>query len=85
MVDGCQIKLVNVLSGVLQGSVLDTLLFLLYTSKLFPILKNKLIVYADDSILLSVVISPDIRVTVAESLNHDHSEVIEWCELWVMK
>ena len=29
--------------------------------------------------------SPDIRVTVAESLILDHSMVSEWCDLWGMK
>ena len=47
-VDGCRSKLVNVVSGVSQGSVLGPLLFLLYTSELFSILRNKLIGYADD-------------------------------------
>ena len=37
MVDGCRSKLVNVVSGVPQGSVLGQLLFLLYTSELFSI------------------------------------------------
>ena len=48
MVDGCWSELVNVVSGVLQGSVLGPLLYLLYTSELFSILENKLIDYADD-------------------------------------
>ena len=50
MVDGCRSKLVNVMSGGTQGSVLCPLLFLLYMSELFSILENKLIGYADDSI-----------------------------------
>ena len=39
---------------------------------LFSILKNKLIDYADDSTLLSVVPSPAVRDTLAKSLNRDH-------------
>ena len=41
--------------------------------------------YADDSILVAVVPSPDVRVAVAESLNRDFSRVSEWCNLWGMK
>ena len=54
MVDGCRSKLVNVVTGVPQGSVLGELLFLLYTSELFSILENKLIGYADDSTLMAL-------------------------------
>ena len=58
MVDGSRSKLVDVVSGVPQGSVLGPLLFILYTSELFSILENKLIGYADDSTLMSLVPSP---------------------------
>ena len=67
IVDGCQCKLVDVVSGVSHGSVLGPLLFLLNTSELFSILKNKLIGYADDSTLMAVVPSLGVGVTVAES------------------
>ena len=66
-VDGCHSKLVDILSGVLQGSILGTLLFLLCSSVFFSILENKLIGYAGDSSLMAVVPSPGVRVTVAES------------------
>ena len=85
LVDGCRSKLADVVSGVPQGSVLGPLLFLLYTSKLFSILENKLIGYADDSILMAVVPSPGARVTVAESLNRDLVRVNAWCDLQGMK
>ena len=85
MVDGCQSKLVNIVSGVQQGSELTPVLFLLYTSELFSILENKLIGYADDSTLLAVVPSPGIRVAVAESLICDLGRVSELCDLWGMK
>ena len=62
MVDGCRSKLVNDVSGVPQGSVLGLLLFLLYTSELFLILKNKLIGYADDPILIAVLPSLSVEL-----------------------
>ena len=78
LVDGCLSKLVNVVSGVPQGSVLGPLLFLLYTSEFFYILENKLIGYADNSTLIAVVPSPCVRVAVAESLNRDLVRVNAW-------
>ena len=43
MVVGSRSKLVNVVLGVPQGSVLGSLLLLLHTSELFSILENRLI------------------------------------------
>ena len=79
MVDGCRIKLVDVVSGVPHGRVLGPLSFLLYTSELFSILENKLISYADDSTLMASL------VTVAESMIRGLGRVSEWCDLWGMK
>ena len=61
--------MVNVVSGVQQGSVFGPLLFLQYTSEISSILENKLISYADDPILTAVVPSPGVIVAVAESLS----------------
>ena len=44
-----------------------------------------LIGYADDCTLISVVPSPAVRVTVAESLIRDLDRVSECCDLWGMK
>ena len=85
MVDGCQNKLINVVSGVPQSSVLGPLLLLMYTLELFSILENKLIGYADDFTLIAVVPSPGVRVAVAESLIRDLGRVSEWCDLQEMK
>ena len=40
IVDGCRSKMVNVVSGVRQESVLGPQLFLLYTAEIFSIVEN---------------------------------------------
>ena len=85
MVDGCRSKLVNVVSGVPQGSVLGLQLFLLYTAELFSIVENKLYSYADDSTLVAVVPSPGESLAVSECTNRDLNRVSVWCHLWGMK
>ena len=82
VVDGCRCKLVNMMSGVCQGSVLGPELFLLYTAELFSIVENKLYGYADDSTLVAIVLSPGERVAVSESMNRDQNTVRVWCNLW---
>ena len=85
VVDGCCSKLVNVVSGVPQVSVLGPQLPLLYTAELFSIVENKLYCYADDSTLVAVVPSPGERVAISESMNRDLNRVSVWCDLWGMK
>ena len=83
--DGCRSKLVNVVSGVPQGSVLGPQLFLLYTAELYSIVENKLYGYADDSTLVAVVPTPGERVAVSKSMNRDLNRVSVCCNLWGMK
>ena len=85
VVDGCHSKLVNVVSGVPQGSVLGPKLFFLYTAELFSTVENELYGYADDSTLVAVVPSSRERLAVSDSMNRDLNRVSVWCNLWGMK
>ena len=77
IVNGCRSKLVNFVSRVPQGSVLDPLLFHLHSLEPFSILENKPVSYSDNSTLMAVVSSPGIRVTVADSLT-----LLQLCYPW---
>ena len=79
--DGCRRKLVHVVSGMPQGSVLGLQLFLMDTVELFSIVENNLYGYADDSTLVAVAPSPGERVTVSESMNRNLNRVSVWCIL----
>ena len=49
-------------------------------------MENRLIVYADDSTLMVVVVvpTPGVRVAVAESLIREIGRVSKRCDLWGM-
>ena len=70
MVDCAASEGIQIISGMPQGSVLGPLLFILYTSKMFELIENRLFAYADDSALLAVDRKPADRPAVAASLNH---------------
>ena len=77
MVVGATSEWIPIVSGVLQGSVLGCLLFILYTSEMFELVKNRLYAYADDSTLLAVVRKPADRHAVAASRNRDLARIQE--------
>ena len=68
MVEGYTSELIAIVFGLQQGSELDPLLFILYTSEMFELVGNRLYAYADDSLLLAVVCKPADRPAVAASL-----------------
>ena len=61
----------RVFSIVTKGSMLGSLLLLLYTSYLSKILENAPVVYADDSALFAKVLKPGNRWIAVSSLNRD--------------
>ena len=65
----------DVVSGVPQGSVVDPLLFILYTHDMWFGLENMLVSYADDATLLARIPPPNKRSDVTESLNRDLSKI----------
>ena len=60
------------------GSVLGSLLFILYTSEMFELVENRLYEYADDSTLSAVVRKPADRPAVAASFNRNLVMIQEW-------
>ncbi|XP_065642197.1 uncharacterized protein LOC136073865 [Hydra vulgaris] len=66
----------EVLSGVPQGSVLGSLLFLLYINDLPSKIKNKCELYADDNKIIAVVNNQ----VDSKSLQHDINNLTEWSD-----
>ena len=60
------------------GKCVGSLLFILFTSNMFELVKNRLFDYADDSTLLAVVCKPADRPAVAACINRDLARIQEW-------
>ena len=83
--DGKVIELVDVVSRVPQGSVLEPLLFRLYTSELFHRVGNYIVGYADDTTIYAVIPRQLSRPRVMESLNKDLAIITSWCLQYHMR
>ena len=64
--------------------MLGPLLFILYSSKMFELVENRLFNYSDDSTQLAVVCKPGNRPAASGSLNRDLARIQEWCNDWGM-
>ena len=65
----------DVNAGVPQGSILSSLLFLIYINDLADDLSSNAKLFADDISLFSVVHNPN---TTAKNLNNDFVKVSSW-------
>ena len=84
MVDGATSDWIPIVLGVPQGSVLAPLLFILYISKMFELVENRLYSYADNAILLADVRKPADKPAVVDSLYRDLARIQNWCDHWCM-
>ena len=71
----------EVTSGVRQGSVLGSILFILYINDLPDRINNESNLYADDSKIISILRNNTSRTT----LHKDLDAVTEWTQNWLMK
>ena len=71
----------NVTAGVPQGSILGPLFFLIYLNDLTRNLTCSVKLFADDTLLFTVVQDPN---ATANDLNHDLDQTALWAQEWRM-
>ena len=81
VLNGSSSEYCDINAGVPQGSVLGPLLFLIYINDFEYNLKSKVNFFADDTMLYSIVLSPNVS---AANLNHDLNLVNSWAYQWKM-
>ena len=81
VINGVQFQLGAVKSGVLHGSVLGHLLFLIYVSDISEDVSSNVILFADDTKLYSCVERQEDCHTLQEDIN----KLVNWTEKWLMR
>ena len=72
--ENCYSGLSNITCGVLQGSILGPLLFLIYVNHMPQAVKSNLFLYADDSCL---VFQGKDAIEIEKELNEDFTNICE--------
>ena len=76
-INGVRSDLMQFSCGVPQGSLLSPLLYLCYSNHIVTSIKNKLLMYADDCVIISSDTNPDV-------ITRDLSLDLESCNNWLI-
>ena len=81
VVDGNQSSLIDVVSGVPQGTVLDPLLFLLHINDLPSVVSSKVRLFADDCLIYRNIKNIEDQIALQKDIN-----LLEnWGNTWGMR
>ena len=81
VLNGIKSSVVDVSSGVPQGSVSGPILFLIYVNDLTDEISSKSGLFADDSSIYRPITCREDRLALQEDLD----KVTQWCDKWKMK
>ena len=81
VVDGKQSSLIDVVSGVPQGTVLGPLLFLLHINDLPSVVSSKVRLFADDCLIYRNIINKEDQIALQKYLNL----LGNWGNTWGMR
>ena len=81
VLDGICSNVVEVTSGVPQGSVIGPLLFLIYINDLSREINSKVRIFADDTVIYREIATSEDRLV----LRNDLDKIMAWCENWELE